>query len=393
MIKKIVLPFLALAALSAQGATIKLSGGNVSYSEETPFGTMGTRFMKSMANQLYTFYNVTLDGVEVNSTASSNNIGGFQVNGWWTGGNHNDGTPNSYTVDVRLVVDGNPIENDGTYTGKVLTVEVKNELFYNDKVKFCDEFITYKVSGNSMEIWGEHHYTYPSPLSIWVYYPMQSVFIDETEILTPGGKCRLWTPLVVTSEGNEVQFTRASAPNFCTFVEHSAKGYQATYLMREGIGNREWVRPSDYVFIGNSWGKNYHKCIGYHDVVNGDISTWHGLYSWFKEPIIDNCRNASQDLTFSYGAYIDGEPVTMQLSMSGQMNQLSGIETAPVADASDDFAVAGPGFIEVFGNAPDARCYDVSGQLVHVGAGSFSCNAGVYIVNNMQGDSVKLYVK
>lgn len=392
MKRSVILIAIAAAALSAGAATITMTDGTVEYSAETPWGKMETKFMKSMANQLYTFYNVRLDGTEVNTTSSSNNIGGFQVDGWWTGGNHNDGTPNSYTTAVKVSVDGQTIDSDCTVTGDVLTISVTNELYFADKIKFCDEHITYSVSGNSMEIRGEHRYTYPTPKSIWVYYPMQSVFIGETEILTPGGRCRTWTPLTVTSEGNEVQFTRASAPNFCTFVEHSPNGYQATYLMREGIGDRSWVKPSDWVFIGNSWGKCYHKCIGYHDVSDGDTSSWHGIYSWFREPITDNCRSTDQDLTFAYGAYIDGKPVTMKLGMSGAMSQTAGINEIS-SDTDREFATGGTGCISVSESAPDARCYNPAGQLIHVGAGTFECAPGLYIVSDMRGNSLKLCVK
>ena len=389
------LTLLALASsavLLTNAATITMTDGNVEYAAETPWGKMETKFMKSMANHLYTFYNVKLDGVEVNTTSSSNNIGGFNVDGWWTGGNHNDGTPNSLTTSVEISVDGKTIDSDCTMTGDVLTIKVANELYFADKLKFCDEFITYTVSGISMEVSGEHHYTYPTPKSIWVYYPMQSVFIGETEILTPGGRSRMWMPLTIANEGKEVQFTRAVAPNFCTFIEHSPNGYQATYLSRDGIGNREWVKNSDYVFIGNSWGKSYHKCIGYHDVSAGDTSTWHGVYSWFREPIVDNCRNSSQDMTFAYGAYIDGKPVTMQLGMSGEMTQTAGINEV-TADNAIDFATGGQGCISVSASAPDARCYNPAGMLVHVGAGTFECSPGMYIVNDMRGNSLKLFVK
>ncbi len=383
----------ASLALASHAATVQYASGVVKYSEQTEWGKVDITFRKCGNNLLYTFYNVLLDGVEVNTTSSSN-IGGFLADGWWMGGNHNDGEPNALTTGVTVMVDGKEIDGDATVTGSVLTIDVYNDIFFADKVKFCTEHISYNVSGNSMEVSGEHHYCHPKDLSIEKYYPMQSVFVDETEILTPGGKCKVWTPLVITSEGNEIEFSRASAPNFTTFIEHSAHGYQDVYLSRDGIGNREWVRQSDVVFIGNSWSKSYHKVIGDYTVRDGDQSTWHGVYSWFKEPIRDNCRNLTDDLTYEYGAYINGEPVVMHLSPNGKMSQLSGIEDVVADDVADkSFASAGQGCIVVSDSAPDARCYNPDGKLVHVGAGSFECASGIYLVNDMRGNTVKLFVK
>ena len=382
-----------MLAFSLAAADITVADGDVYYSETTEWGKVETNFKKCGNNKLYTFYNVLLDGVEVNHTRSSNNIGGFLADGWWMGGNHNDGKPNAATVSVAIAVDGVEVDGDAIVSGKVLTVDVENDIFFADGVKFCTEHISYSVSGNSIEVRGRHDYCHPRALTIDKYYPMQSVFVDESEILTPGGRCRTWTPLVVTSEGNETEFSRASAPNFCTFVEHGAHGYQAVYLSREGIGDRSWVRPGDVVFIGNSWGKSYHKVIGDYEVKSGDVSGWHGVYSWFREPVTDRCRNASDDLTFEYGAFIGGEPVVMSLGPSGRLSQTSGIDDVVADSGVVDFASVGDGCISISADAPDARCFSTSGMLVHVGSGMFECQAGIYLVSDMRGNTVRLSVK
>ena len=383
-----------LIALSAVSATIDYKIQSVDFSETTEWGDLKVTFVRCGNNNIYTFSTVSLDGVEVNHTRSSNNIGGFLADGWWMGGNHNDGKPNARTASVTIKVDGVELpKKRATVTGSVLTIDVENEIYFADEAKFCTEWISYRVSGNSIEVSGRHDYCHSKTLNVEKYYPMQSVFVDETEILTPGGLCKTWTELEPVSEGKEVEFTRASAPGFCTFVEHSKNGYQAVYLAREGLGNREWVDDDDVIFIGNSWGKSYHKCIGDYAVSGGQQSEWHGVYSWFREPVTDNCRNEADDNVFEYGAYIDGEPVVMHLSSDGSMSQTSGISEIITDNGIADFACAGEGFISISNSAPKAHCYNASGALIHIGAGRLECLPGLYIVNDLRGNTLKLLVK
>lgn len=394
MKKIIVILSAMLVALSAVSANIEYKIQSVIFSETTDWGDLEVTFVRCGNNNIYTFSTVSLDGVEVNHTRSSNNIGGFLADGWWMGGNHNDGKPNARTMNVTVKVDGVELpKKRATVTGKVLTIDVENDIYFADEVKFCTEKISYRVSGNSIEVSGHHDYCYPRSLNVEKYYPMQSVFVDETEILTPGGLCRTWTELEPVSEGKEVEFTRASAPDFCTFVEHGKNGYQAVYLAREGLGNREWIDDNDVVFIGNSWGKSYHKCIGDYSVSGGQQSDWHGVYSWFRKPLTDNCHNESDDLTFEYGAYIDGEPVVMHLGSDGTMSQTTGINDVICDALYNEFACSGNGFISISGTAPEARCFNASGALIHVGAGKVDCLPGFYIVDDAHGHALKLLVK
>lgn len=383
-----------MAAVPVFGARVTCTpSGIVTFNESTDWGAILITFQNCMANNLYTFSSVKLDGVEVNSTASSDNIGPFLAGGAWMGGNHAYGaTPSANTVSVARWVDGEELLPRKTINGQVLKIEVVNELFYTDGRKFADEYVTYNVSGNSIEVQCRHDYTYPSRMTIDRYYGMQSMFIGETEILTPGGSCSTWRTLTVTSSGNEVQFTKASAPGFCTYVEHSANGYQASYMYPEDLGLRQWVADNDVVFIGNSWSKCYHKTIGAHSVSAGDHSAWHGIYSWFDKPISDHCRSAADDLTFEYGAYIGGEPVVMSLASDGTMTQTAGIDEV-LADTAPVFAFASDGCITVTDEAPCARCHDMAGRLVHVGSGTFACTPGVYVINDMHGHVIKLSVR
>ncbi len=65
----------------------------------------------------------------------------------------------------------------------------------------------------------------------------------------------------------------------------------------------------------------------------------------------------------------------------------------PTVEEHAMYAYAGEGEIFITGDAPDARCYSVSGALVHAGAGRFACPEGVYVVTDGKGKSVKLLVK
>lgn len=374
-------------------ATVRLRSRTLSYSEDTPYGKIDIMFSKCMANQLYTFLSVSVDGTILNQT-SSDNIGPFLAGGEWMGGNHtlSSGAKSAKTVSYSVALDGEELTGTVSMEGKILTVEVKNEIVYSDGQKFCDETVHYTVSGNSIEVRAHHDYTHPSSISINRYYGMQSMFDGETEILIPGTPKKLWQKLTVTSTGNEIEIKKKDAPNFCTFVEHSSKGYQASYLFREGLGNREWVKDNDVVYIGNSWSKSYHKTIGDHAVKNGDSSDWHGLYSWFKAPVADNCRKESDDNTFAYGAYINGVHTIMTVQADGTMKaeEVSGVEdvtvdnVAPIATVSNNTITVA---------AEDAECFDVAGKLVHSGAGSFSASNGIYVVSDRRGNSVKLLVK
>lgn len=385
-----------LSTLCVNAAKISYYSGVIDYSTDTEWGKIQIQFKKCMANKLFTFYTVKLDGKEVNSAAASDNIGPFCVNGYWMGGNHDNTSthlPTASTLSYKAYVDGAALSANRVKNGNVLEIIVENELKYSDGVKFCTEIITYHVSGNSIEVWGEHHYEHPTTLSIGRYYGMQSMFINETEILAPGTPYNKWTKLTVTSTGNEINIPKSKAPNFCTYIEHSANGYQAAYMLREDLGNRDWVGPNSYVYIGNSWSKSYHTLIWDHSVKKGDVTNWHGIYSWFKEPIIDTCRDKDEaNPIFEYGAYIDGQPVVMHLGPDGKMTETAGIEDI-IVDSQPDFVQVLDGRIIISESAPNACCYDLSGKLVFKGSGSFNCPTGIYIVNDMRGHSVKLFVK
>lgn len=395
---------LAAGAITAQAATIKVqSTGQVTYTDRTDTGeNIQIVFNRCMANNLYTFQDVLLDGVKVNHT-DSDNIGPFLIGSGWVGGNHTNAdasgkqVKSAKTNSVEVYVDGEKINTavNKTYTGDVLTIKVNNTLYMPGQSvqTFATETMTYVVAGNSIDVTGEHEFTCPSAQRIDRYYGMQSMFIGETEILTPGGKYGTWTPIASVD-----RFTHMSAPNFNTFIEHSANGYQAAWMDPSPglLGNRALVPDNDVVFIGNSYSKSYHKIIGSQTVKAGKKTKWHGVYTWYKTPLTDNCRG-SKPGTYSYRGTEGGRPVVFNLAADGTCTVTpvgtSGTDiTVAGGDAKAPFAHSGAGCIVVH-DAPGATVYSLTGAVIHRGNGTVHCPAGIYIATDGTGHSVKLLVK
>lgn len=389
------IPFAALAALSLSGASVVSNGrGLLSYSENLPNGdTIRINFTRCMANKLFTFSDVWLNGKQLNHT-ESDNIGPFGIPGkGWSGGNHlNNDMRSAHHDSVRVSIDGVPfdISKAGRAEGTVLTVEAFNTLLVPaETAVFAQEKIVYNVSGNSIEVNGYHTFMNEEALTVNPYYGMQSMAIGETEILTPGGAYSTWTPIKDVD-----RFTKGSAPAFCLFVEHLPYGYQAAWMdPTVDLGDRHMVDSGDVVFIGNSWNKSYHKLIGNRSVKNGDSTEWHGVYTWFEEPLTDNARGG--DGSYSYTGFIKGTPVVFNAEPSGKVN----VDSVPLSvdnttiTPKTPFAYSGKGEVIITSDAPDAVCYNISGKTIHTGSGRFSCPAGLYIVTDGVGCSTKLIVK
>ncbi len=382
-----------LFCYAADAAKIRTTpSGILTYTESTDQGDISITFKRCMANNLYTFYEVKLDGITVNSAQHSDNISPFAVNGYWMGGNHNDVTtkkPTANTVSFKIKVDEEPVTPPKTVEGKVLVIDVENELFYSDGKKFATEYMSYIVSGNSIEVYAEHVFEYPSTMTVSRYYGAQSMFVP-TEILLPG-KNTTWT----SSNVDAIDVYKSEAPAFSTFIERSSLGYQAVLKFADGLGDAGRIAQSDQVYLWRKYGssgKSYHVMLWDSPVANKETTLWHALYTWFKKPVTDTFDGAASEPVFEYQTTIEGQPVVMSVSADGKSTDLSGIDDI-VVDNIAPVASAGHGKITISDSAPEARCFDLSGKLIHTGTGTFTCPAGVYIVNDMQGHSVKLIVK
>lgn len=384
-----------LGAVSAPAATVTVLRGSVIFSESLPSGeNIRIEFASCMANKLYTFKSVSVNGTPVNTT-TSDNIGPFMLaDGSWTGGNHlNNDVRSARTNAVRVYVDGQEVSRDKQASYKdcsVLDIEVDNILLIPGKEdkEFAEEKMSYRVAGNSIDVTAHHTYKNESPITVSRYYGMQSMMQGETEILTPGGAYSRWTPIAGVD-----RFNKASAPNFCTFIEHSPECYQAAYMATEGLGDRHLIDDNDWVFIGNSYSKSYHKTIGDKQVKAGDETMWHGVYTWFVEPVLDGCRDEAGSGEFEYAGYLGGKPVIFHLNSDGTMSTGSaGADKNEIA-TQPPFASAGRGTIAVDPACLSAVVYNLAGAAVHHGCGTFNCRPGVYIVSDGRGKSLKMLVR
>lgn len=380
---------LTMVSLSVGASTVTWRNLRLSIVTEIPEGyTVGYQFSKCMANDLFTFSQVSVDGVVVNS-ATSDNIGPFLLPGGWTGGNHlmpDNTTHSAETTSVEVVVDGDTLKANAQLNAIKVVIDVSNNIYNpgNAEELFCVENIKYTVVGNSIQVEAHHRFCNPSPVLVSRYYGMQSMAIGETAILTPEGAYKTWTPIA-----NVDRFTKKSAPEFHQFIEKMPACYQAAYMLPEGLGTRYLVPDDDVVFIGNSYGKSYHKLMGNATVTNGQTTTWKGIYTWFKTPVTDEA-----DGTFSYEGYKDGNKVIFRSSPTEEdvVEDVSAINDLTGDKDEYVIATASAGRINVSKGVKYIKCYSTGGQLVAQGDGSFSVSAGCYIVKDENDHILKICV-
>ena len=218
---------LIVAALVSLGfvagaSQVELKGEMLAVSGDTGDGhAIVMEFSRCMANELYTFSRVTVDGAVVNR-ATSDNIGPFLIkNSGWTGGNHlmPDGvTHSAHTLSVTIAADGKILECDTVMTARSVVVTVVNRLLcpFDASSTFAIETMRYTVQGNSIQVDAEHQFQNPEPLVVERYYGMQSMMTDENAVLTPEGEYSQWTPVAKVD-----RFAKSAAKGFDTFIELS----------------------------------------------------------------------------------------------------------------------------------------------------------------------------
>ena len=395
--KKLIIASLIVAAsvLNTEAANVTSYHETISYTADTEYGEIAIQFKKCMANNLFTFYNVKINNQVVNSTQYSDNIGPFAAGGAWMGGNHLSSSNNqtARTLSYKATVDGKPLSGNNSADGDVLEIRVENELFYPDLngQKFCTEIITYRVSGNSVEVMAQHEYDYP--LTVSLYYGAQSMF-PATELLLPGTKYKNWISLQGITK---IDLMKSEKPNFSTFIERCTNGYQAVHKYNDGLGDGSCIADNGELYLfrnyGGATGKSYHVMMWNHNVKKGDVTKWHALYTWFDKPISDSFRRYDgQAAKFVYQAYVNGKPVEISLGIDGKLTETAGIDDI-VVDSEPTFAYASDGRIVISDSTPLACVYDITGKLIHQGAGSCDCRPGLYIVSDMRGRTQKLLIK
>lgn len=312
--KRLILICLIVSFLPAHiiAGTVELCNGNLRITNKIAGGEyVSYLFKKCMANELYTFYEVatSTDSLSwsVVNRASSDNIGPFLISKHgWCGGNHiylDTSIKTATTLDVQISADGVKLVSDTLLGCEKVNIKVRNSIFnpasygngmYADTL--CYEIVNYIVRGNSIDVNVKHDYVNSLPVTIERYYGMQSMFCNENAMLTPCGKYNSWTPITAVD-----RYIKRDFPESNCFVERADNCYQSTYLTAEGLGARKELPDSDYIFIGNSWTKSYHKLIGDSKRSNGDSDMWHGVYSWFVNPQIDSSS------IFAYNGYYCGK--------------------------------------------------------------------------------------
>ena len=291
MNRKLLIVILALVCgITSQGMTVEWKDSVLSITSivSDRGDTLHYEFKKCMSNRLFTFSRVELNGKVVNE-ATSDNIGPFLLeNQAWTGGNHlmPDGeTPSAHTISVQLSInkDKHPITDGYQGEANIVNVTVQNDIInpLAKKELFCKETINYTISLNVIEVDARHDYCNEQPITVSRYYGLQSMACGETEIRTLDGKYSQFTPVAQVD-----RFMKKEYPHFQTFVEKMPAGYQVTELYPYALGTHYAVEDNDVVFIGNSYGKCYHKLMGNYPVQKGMTTYWKGAYLWISNYVI-----------------------------------------------------------------------------------------------------------
>lgn len=319
---RLILIFFLLSPLSMQShnrlCTIRKAGENVYVSSQIDdHHEINYWFKKCMANDLFTFYRVSVTsgttGTTVVNEAYSDNIGPFEIRGGgWCGGNHlftDEKTQTAETFSIKLYADGQSISSDTLLKAQIIKLEVKNRIFNplsaeqtGDKTYFtdtlCIENVNYTIRGNSIQVDLSHDYINRTPVIITKYYGMQSMFKDENQLLTPLGKYPFWTNIHQTN-----RFKKQDFPRFNRFIEKGDSYFQSSFLLHRGLGTHDELPDDDVIFIGNSWTKCYHKLIGNTLRTIGHHDSWSGVYTWIATPLLDTGS------AFAYDGFINGKRV------------------------------------------------------------------------------------
>lgn len=266
-------------------------------------------FKTCLFNRIYTFYRVGLvdnAGTEVSdpitepsavlNLAYSDNIGPFAVaGGGWCGANHSyheegkirTAATERYSIEVNgeRPCEGLLMRADSVSVDVVNVIYDPSRPLTDGKLvdPLCRETVHYRIEGGNIEVHVSHDFCPVESVVIDKYYGMQSMFEGETHTFTSAGACADWT-----SQSCVSRFTKGEYPYFRRYVEKNDVAYQSAYLLDEGLGDRAMLDDDDGIFIGNSSNKTYHWLIASKRLSNGDRISWHGVYTWFVEAMVDD---------------------------------------------------------------------------------------------------------
>lgn len=285
-------------------------------------------FSRCMYNRLMTFRQVGLaensgetaalnpdrsPDVLLNS-AFSDNIGPLNIQGGgWCGANHSFAEQNrvhtAAHVSAQFFADGKELRDGDQVRANQVWIKVHNVIFnplFPPKsgadvldTPLCHEEVDYTVENGSIFVSLKQTFVNEAPVIVNTYYGMQSMFCNETEIMTPSGPYTEFTP-----ETQVEYFLKSDYPNFRRFIERrsetrAADGqpvsadvrapvryYQSAYLLPVGMGMHQEVNDKEFLFT-HSYGKCYHRLISGKKKTTGQIVSWQGLYNW-PQPLQDN---------------------------------------------------------------------------------------------------------
>lgn len=271
-------------------------------------------FRRCMFNELYTFYRVgfrmaaeaapfsdaTAAQVSWVNVTTSDNIGPMRIeHGGWCGANHSyleaGRVKTARNEGYEVFADGKPVKKKANLYASRLEIRVRNTIYNPAKAPaqdaerlsspLCTENVVYSVEGNSIRVTARHSFVNETPVTILHYYGMQSMFLGEDLLMTPGGRFPDFTPV---AEGG-MNFSRGDYPAFRRFIEkNSANGTcQSSWLLDDGLGSHAQIGEDTFVFT-NSNGKSYHHLVCGCQRVKGDETSWSGLYTWFRKPVADD---------------------------------------------------------------------------------------------------------
>lgn len=329
-------------------------------------------FEKCLANDLFTFnqcgyrsvtrtYPVAgVDGLVVLSSAYSDSIGPIATyGGGWQGGNHlKDDMKTARTDSYSILIDGRPIVSNSTGTCDSIVISVQNTFFDAASTPIdgvlvdvlCWEYETYSIEKNNIEVGVSLKFN-NSSRNIAAYYGMQSVFSNETHLLTPNGEKSSWYDV----SSGAFNFSKEDFPHFNRFIEKNGNGALSVYLIPISLGKHEDIGDSDFIFKRET-AKDYHNLIASPNLSpsGNKCCQWKGTYTYMSGIEVDANNVVAyfgtiegKDALFiaTTGAYTGFIPVP-----SGK--KVSVVECYGVTDENGgtDFILAGNGvYIEAVG--------------------------------------------